>query len=60
MNFTTPLEMPGDPLGHQIKKLGTTKLKLALWLPKENETWEASCVEEEGQREPRKTAQSRW
>lgn len=28
MNFTTPLEMTGDTLGCQIKKLGTAELKL--------------------------------
>lgn len=27
MNFTTPLEMPGDTLGPQIRKLGITELK---------------------------------
>lgn len=27
MNFTTPLEMPGDTLGCQIKKLGIAELK---------------------------------
>lgn len=27
MNFTTPLEMPGDTLGCQIQKLGIAELK---------------------------------
>lgn len=27
MNFTTPLEMPEDTLGCQIKKLGIAELK---------------------------------
>lgn len=29
MNFPTPLEMTGDTLGCQIKKLGTAELKLS-------------------------------
>lgn len=52
MNFPTPLEMTGDTLGCQIKKKswGLLSSNSTLWVPRKDETWEASSVEKEGGR----------
>lgn len=50
MNFPTPLEMTGDTLGCKKKKKSWWLLSSnsTLWVPRKDETWEASSMGEEG------------